>query len=110
AFVPLAVAASVATGVHVLYAGSGPLFHVPNHGFSGLGELPLFAGLGVLCGVLAAIVCQGLFLVEHGYRRLPIAEFWHPVLGGLLFALVGLAVPRALSVGYDVIDDALGAR
>src|SRR6266550_4004280 len=40
AFVPLAVAASVAAGVHTWYAGSGPLFHVPAHGFSGLGELP----------------------------------------------------------------------
>jgi CIC family chloride channel protein len=110
AFVPLAVAASVAAGVHAWYAGSGPLFTVPDHGFSGLGELPVFALLGLLCGLLAAVVCKGLFLVEAGYRRLPVHEFWHPIIGGVCFAIVGLAVPRALSVGYDVIDDTLAAR
>src|SRR5438105_5890952 len=110
AFVPLAVASSVAAGVHAWYAGSGPLFAVPAHGFSGLGELPIFALLGVLCGVLAAVVCKGLFVVEAGYRRLPVSEFWHPIIGGGLFALVGLAVPRALGVGYDAISDTLASR
>ncbi len=110
AFVPLAVAASVAAGVHAWYAGGGPLFAVPAHGFSGLGELPIFALLGVLCGLLAAVVCKGLFVVEAGYRRLPVSEFWHPIIGGALFALVGLAVPRALGVGYDAITDTLASR
>jgi H+/Cl- antiporter ClcA len=110
AFVPLAVASSVAAGVHAWYAGPGPLFDVPAHGFSGLGELPVFALLGLGCGLLAVVVCKGLFLVEAAYRRLPVGEFWHPVIGGALFATVGLFVPRALGVGYDVIDDALASR
>jgi H+/Cl- antiporter ClcA len=110
AFVPLAVAASVAAGVHTLYAGSGPLFHVPVHGFSGLGELPVFAVLGLLCGLLAVVICKGLFVVEDGYRRLPIGEFWHPIIGGALFASIGLLVPRALGVGYDAINDTLASR
>jgi chloride channel protein, CIC family len=110
AFVPLAVSASVAAGVHTWYAGTGPLFSVPAHGFSGLGELPVFALLGAGCGVLAVVVCKGLFIVEDAYRRLPVGEFWHPIIGGALFAGVGFAVPRALGVGYDVIGDSLNAR
>jgi CIC family chloride channel protein len=110
AFVPLAVAASVGAGVHAAYAGSGPLFTVPAHEYSGLAELPVFAVLGVLCGLLAALVCHGLFTVEAGYRRLPIGDFWHPIIGGLLFGIVGMFIPRVLGVGYDVIDDALASR
>ena len=110
AFVPLAVASSVAAGVHAAYAGTGPLFEVPAHSYSGLAELPAFAVLGIACGFLAALVCKGLFVVEHTYRRLPIPDFWHPVLGGLLFGLVGMAVPRALGVGYDAINDALASK
>ncbi|HEV7536358.1 MAG TPA: chloride channel protein, partial [Acidimicrobiia bacterium] len=37
-------------------------------------------------------------------------EFWHPAIGALFFGVVGLAVPRALGVGYDAIDDALGGH
>src|SRR5690606_4725229 len=53
AFVPLVVATSVAGGVHSALFGSGPLFTVPDHHFAGLGELPLFVPLGLMCGLLA---------------------------------------------------------
>jgi chloride channel protein, CIC family len=107
AFIPLVVASALAGGVHSQLFGTGPLFTVPAHDFAGLGGLPLFAVLGVACGLLAVLICKGLFFVEDGYRRLPIGEFWHPVIGAVGFGLVGLAVPRALGVGYDTIDGVL---
>ena len=55
-------------------------------------------------------ICKGLFLVEAGFRRLPVAEFWHPIIGALGFATIGLAVPRALGVGYDSINDVLANK
>jgi H+/Cl- antiporter ClcA len=110
AFVPLVVATSVAGAVHAALFGTGPLFTVPAHHFAGLAQLPLFVPLGLLCGLLAVVVARGLFAVEAGYRRLPIPEFWHPVVGAAAFSVVGLAVPRALGVGYDAIDDALAGR
>src|SRR6478672_11209633 len=69
AFIPLVVATSVAGGVHAALFGSGPLFAVPVHGFSGLGQLPLFAGLGLTCGLLAVLISRGLFTVEAAFRR-----------------------------------------
>jgi CIC family chloride channel protein len=110
AFIPLVVAASVAGGVHAGLFGSGPLFAIPPHDFAGLGRLPLYVVLGLGCGLLAVVLSKGLFLIEGGFRRLPVSEFWHPVIGAVGFALVGLVVPRALGVGYDAISDALLGR
>jgi H+/Cl- antiporter ClcA len=110
AFVPLVVASSVAAGMHAALFGNGPLFHVPPHSYAGLRGLPLYVVLGLCCGLLAVVVSKGLFLVEEGFRRSPLPEFWHPVVGGLGFALVGLVVPRALGVGYDAIGDVLGGK
>ena len=110
AFIPLAVATSIAGGMHSALFQNGPLFRVPAHDYAGLDVLPAFVLLGLACGVLAIVVSRGLFLVEDLYRRLPIGEFWHPVIGALGFATVGLFVPRALGVGYDVIGDVLGSR
>ncbi len=104
AFIPVAVSASLAGGIHSAVFGSGPLFTVPDHSFAGLGQLPLFIPLGILCGLLAVLISKGLFVVEAGFRKLPVSEFWHPVIGALGFGLVGLAVPTALGVGYDMID------
>jgi CBS domain-containing protein len=41
---------------------------------------------------------------------LPIGEFWHPAIGAVGFMAVGVFVPRALGVGYDVIGDILDER
>jgi H+/Cl- antiporter ClcA/CBS domain-containing protein len=110
AFVPLVVAASVAAGVHSALFGVGPLFAMPSHDFAGLESLPWFVLLGLACGLLAVVVSRGLFTVEGVFRRLPVPEFWHPVLGAVGFSLVGLLVPRALGVGYDAISDVLNDR
>ena len=110
AFVPLVVAASIAGGMHSLLFDEGPLFAVPPHDYAGLGVLPAFAVLGVGAGLLAVVLSRGLFTIEGWYRRLPVGEFWHPVLGAVAFAAVGLAVPRALGVGYDAIGDVLADR
>lgn len=110
ALLPILTAASIAGGVHVALFGSQPLFHVPAHEFSGLGQLWLFGLLGIACGLLAVVVCRGLFLIEAGYRRLPIGTFWHPLIGALGFALIGLVVPRALGTGYSSIEAVLSDR
>jgi H+/Cl- antiporter ClcA len=107
---PLVVAASIAGGMHALLFASSPIFTVPAHRFSGIEELPTFAALGLACGLLAVVVCRGLFAVEAGFRRLPVREDFHPILGGLAFAAVGFLVPRALGVGYDAIDDVLAGH
>lgn len=110
AFVPLVVASTVATGVHWMLLGAGPLFSVPAHDYAGLLQLPLYAVLGLLCGLFAVLVTRGFFLVEEGFRRLPVGIFWHPILGSLAFGLIGLLEPRALGVGYDAITDILHMR
>ncbi|MEX2424632.1 MAG: chloride channel protein [Acidimicrobiia bacterium] len=107
AFIPTAVSAAVAGGIHTALFGDGPLFTVPDHGFAGLADLPLFVPLGILCGLLAVVISKGLFLFEAGFRRLPVPEFWHPVIGAVGFGVVGMAVPQVLGVGYDQIDAVL---
>lgn len=110
ALIPLVVSSSLAAGVHATIFGTGPLFSVPHHTYSGIELLPAFLVLGIACGLLAVLVCKGLYAIEAGFRRLPVGQFWHPILGALGFALIGLAVPRALGVGYDVINDVLADR
>src|SRR5215212_11262169 len=110
AFVPLVVATAIAGGMHSVLFGAGPLFKVPPHDYAGLDVLPGFVLLGLACGVLAIVLTRGLFAIETAYRRLPVSEFWHPAIGAVGFASVGLLVPRALGVGYDAIGDVLNAR
>ncbi len=110
ALVPLIVASSIAGAMHIALFGDGPIFHVPSYSYDGLDRLPLYVLLGLACGVAGVVICKGLSLVEAGFERLRVSGFWHPVIGALGFGLIGLAVPRALGVGYDAIDDVLANR
>jgi chloride channel protein, CIC family len=101
--VPLFVAAAVATAIRsgLLDGGSfiAPITFTAPHGL----DLLWYVALGLICGLLAVVICKGLFWIEAGYRRLPIPEFWHPIIGALGFAAVGMVQPQALGVGYGVI-------
>ncbi|MFT7598564.1 MAG: CIC family chloride channel protein [Acidimicrobiales bacterium] len=108
--IPLVVAASIAGGIHAALFGSGPLFEVPAHDYAGLDKLPLYALLGILSGLLAVVIASGLFASERLFRKLPLPIFWHPLIGALGFATIGMIVPRSLGVGYDVVDDVLAGR
>ncbi|MDA8315384.1 MAG: chloride channel protein [Actinomycetota bacterium] len=110
ALVPLVLATSVATTLHDVLLAPHPLFAVVHPLAFHVGELPLFAVLGVPAGALAVLLNRGLFAVEAGFRRLPIPEWTHPVIGALGFGAVGLAVPGSLSVGYWAITDAVNGR
>ncbi len=109
-FLPLAVAAAVAGGMHAALFGSGPLFQISTDEFAGLRPLPLFIVLGLACGLLAVLITRGLFFVEGCYRKLPVSDFWHPIVGAVGFATIGLIEPRTLGVGYDMISDLLNDR
>ncbi len=105
--IPLVVSTSIAGGIHSAVFGSGPLFDVPPLEYAGLSVLPIFAVLGLACGIVAMLVAQGLFFAERSFRSLRLPVFWQPLLGSMIFAGIGLLVPRALGVGYDVVDDVL---
>ncbi len=108
--VPLVLATSVATALHDVLIAPHPLFAVVHPPVFHVAQLPLFAIVGLAAGALAVVLNRGLFAVEAGFRRLPIPDWAHPVVGALGFGAIGLAVPGSLSVGYWAITDAVNGR
>jgi chloride channel protein, CIC family len=109
--VPVVTAVITSTLVRVPLIGHGPLF-----GMS-LAHLHLTAGDQLLCvpagavGGLLAIAATGLvYTSEDAFSRLRFHWMWWPAIGGLIIGIGGLIQPRALGVGYDVIDELLTGR
>lgn len=109
-FIPLVMASTLATNVHFLLFGWGPLFRVDPVNFGLPGQLPYYAGLGVLAGGAAILLTRSLYFVEDLFERLPLDPIWRPALGGALLGLIGLFVPRVLGVGYDTITAILNSH
>ena len=106
-FIPLVIATTLATSVHLMLLRRGAMFQMLPTDFSIPGGLPYYLLLGVVCGFAAVGFTKLLYLVEDQFDRLPIDEFWHPAIGALGLGIIGYFVPRVLGVGYDTISDIL---
>jgi CIC family chloride channel protein len=66
--------------------------------------------VGATGGLLAVVATFLIYRSEDAFERLPIHWMWWPAIGGLIIGAGGLIEPRALGVGYDVIDALLTGR
>jgi len=109
-FIPLVIASTLATAVHMQLLGAGPMFSVAPMDFGIPRALPFYLVLGALCGLAAVGFSKLLYWVEDQFEKLPISSVWWPAIGALGLGIIGYFVPRVLGVGYDTISDILNAQ
>src|SRR5437868_3572074 len=109
-FIPLVIASTLATAVHMRLLGAGPMFSVASMDFGIPRALPFYLILGVLCGLGAVAFSKSLYWTEDQFEKLPVDELWWPAIGALGLGIIGYFVPRILGVGYDTISDILNAN
>src|SRR5215472_8904275 len=102
--IPVALASAVAAVVRRYILGFGPLFPVPEHPLH-IGPQGLLgcALVGLLAGMLSALLTMSVYAAEDAFQKLKIHWMWWPAIGGLAIGLGGLIFPQALGVGYDTI-------
>jgi H+/Cl- antiporter ClcA len=107
-FVPVVAAVVTGTICRWTMLGNGPVFAVATDGRTpdglsdGLALIP-----GITGGLLAIAATAMVYFAEDSFAKLPVHWMWWPAIGGLIIGIGGLFEPRALGVGYDVIDQLL---
>ncbi len=109
-FIPLVIASTLATAVHMQLLGVGPMFKVSAMDFAIPRGLPFYLVLGLICGLAAVGFSKLLYWVEDQFEKLPFDEMWWPAIGALGLGIIGFFVPRVLGVGYDTIGDILNGQ
>jgi H+/Cl- antiporter ClcA/CBS domain-containing protein len=110
-FVPVVAAVAVATVCRGYLLGTAPVFPVSAAGLHLTPALELLAAVvGLTGGALAVAATWMVYRAEDTFGRLPFHWMWWPAIGGLVIGVGGLIEPRALGVGYDVIDQLLTGR
>jgi CIC family chloride channel protein len=109
-FIPLVIASTLATAVHMQLFGAGPMFQVTPMDFGIPKALPFYLLLGLVCGLAAVGFSKSLYWMEDQFEKLPVDELWWPAIGALGLGIIGYFVPRVLGVGYDTIGDILNAN
>jgi CIC family chloride channel protein len=109
-FIPLVIASTLATAVHMQLLGAGPMFTVSAMDFGIPHALPYYLLLGPICGLAAVGLSKTLYWVEDLFEKLPFDELWWPATGALALGVIGFFVPRVFGVGYDTIGDILNGH
>jgi len=109
-FIPLVIASTLATAVHMQLLGRGPMFQVGAMEFGIPRALPFYLVLGPICGLAAVGLSKALYWVEDLFEKLPFDELWWPAIGALGLGVIGFFVPRVFGVGYDTIGDILNGQ
>lgn len=91
-------------------SGGQPAFAVPAYTISSVSELPLYAGLGLTAGLIAALYVTALYAAKDFFRALRLPDWVKPAAAGLAVGVVGIFLPQVFGVGYPTIDAILGGQ
>jgi CIC family chloride channel protein len=99
------IAAVVGDIVARTFNGQFPSFHVSGYPTPPLAALPLFAVLGLLCGVMGVLFNRGLLRslrLFHGWTRWP--AWVRPALVGIIVGLLAWWLPSAVGGGHATAE------
>ncbi len=102
-FVPVATAAIVADVGRSFLGLPSPLFPFSGGMEIGVVALGAWIAVGVLGGLLSALLTLLVYGCEDVFLKLPIHWMWWPMIGGAVVGAGGLIEPHALGVGYENI-------
>ena len=108
-FIPVSLAAAVATGVRIHFVGWAPLFPTAAYKLTGMNELWLFGVMGILMGIVGIAMIRTLFWIENFFDDLPLKHvlIWSPAIGAAILGVIGYFYPQVFGTGYDTIRDML---
>jgi chloride channel protein, CIC family len=108
-FGPVAVSALVSVGVvRGLGAELFDLRLLPAE-IDPLDYIPILA-LGMVCALLGIAIMRGVTLTETIFRRLGLAAWSRPAIGGLAVGLLALYTPAVLSSGHGAVGVVINAE
>lgn len=105
--IPVALAASAAAGVRMMFEGMEPVFAMPDLQQASGAALTIYILLGGVMGLVAVAATRVVYAIEDGFERLPIHWMWWPAIGAIVVGVVGYFAPDTLGVGYYNISDIL---
>lgn len=104
---PIIISSVVATVISRYYLGDFPAFIVPAYDMVDARELLLYAGLGIVAGLVSVAFIR-LFLNTRKYFESSKIPLWlKPAIGGLVVGAIAIFFPQVYGVGYETINDAV---
>lgn len=103
----IVISAVTASTVARVFLGDRPAFTIPRYSVQSLGEVLLYAVLGVLSALVAVGFIRLLYGIEDWFERCKLPEALKPAVGGLSLGVLAFFYPMILGLGFVPSEDAL---
>ncbi|MFQ5815139.1 MAG: chloride channel protein [Candidatus Hydrothermarchaeaceae archaeon] len=107
ALIPAFISSVIAYTTFSYFVGWEPLFLVQEFNFHTPAELPFYALLGVVSGVISLIYVRTFFGLRNLFKNLGIKNHFKPALGGLMLGLMAYFLPQVMGMGYGWLQYAM---
>ena len=105
ALLPCLASAIVAYSTFALFITPRPVFAMPPLAFQGLADLPMYAGLALLCAGVGWLYTRLFYgMRDRLFHPLPIPRALKPALGGAMLGVVALGFPQVMAGGYGWVQ------
>jgi len=102
-FSPIVIASVLATVITRSELGNFPAFTIPEFQLISAWEIPIYILMGVICGLVAALLIKALAPTRALIARLSPDRRFRPALAGFALGVLGLVIPQVMSIGYDTV-------
>lgn len=102
--IPVALGCITGGAMHILLFGREPVFAMGPIPVASAGALAVYVGMGVVVGVIAAMVSKSVYAIEELFDKLPVHWMWWPAIGAVAVGVVGYFAPHTMGVGYENIE------
>jgi CIC family chloride channel protein len=104
AFTPIVISSVCATVISRAHLGAFPAFITPQYTMISIWEIPIYALLGIIAGIIGVIFTTFLYKVQDIFESVKIPDYLKASIGGLLIGIIGVFFPHIFGVGYDSIS------
>ncbi len=105
ALLPCLASSIVAYSTFALFITPKPIFSLPELSFQGLRDLPLYAGLTLVCAAMGWLYVRVFYgMRDKVFNPMPIPKKFKPAVGGMLLGLVAVAFPQVMTGGYGWVQ------
>lgn len=101
--VPILVASVTGTITSYFFLGQNTIYHISNPQFLSFSDIPFFALLGLLCGLVSVYFTKVLMLSEKIFGKIK-NSYTRYIIGAILTGILIMLIPALYGEGYDVIN------
>jgi CIC family chloride channel protein len=103
-FTSIVIASGMSTVVSRALLGNEAVFSVPPYHGGSLGQLLMYALLGVVIGVLASAFIHTHMLIKIWFDKIRLPRLVKPIAGGFIVGCIGIGLPQVFGNGYEFMD------